>query len=91
MPPTGVDRSAPVVANHEIGIGAPRAAVWQLHADVNSSTNGKFADTATGVHVTTTKSFAGDPVEADRTNVLALLDQSLSSWLQQLKAAAENG
>ena len=46
-----------------------------------------FTDTSTGVHVTTTESFAGAPVTADTLNMQALLDQSLVSWLQQLKAA----
>jgi uncharacterized protein YndB with AHSA1/START domain len=48
-----------------------------------------FADTPTGVHVTTTESFAGEPVAADVANMQALLDQSLRSWLEQLKATAE--
>ena len=49
-----------------------------------------FADTSSGVHVTTTESFAGEPVTADATNMQALLDQSLRSWLEQLKATAES-
>jgi Polyketide cyclase / dehydrase and lipid transport len=48
-----------------------------------------FADSPSGVHVTTTESFAGEPVAADIVNMQALLDQSLQSWLQHLKAAAE--
>ena len=48
-----------------------------------------FADSPSGVHVTTTESFAGEPVAADVANMQALLDQSLRSWLQQLKDAAE--
>jgi hypothetical protein len=48
-----------------------------------------FADTPSGVHVTTTESFADEPVAADVTNMQALLDQSLRSWLEQLKATAE--
>jgi hypothetical protein len=48
-----------------------------------------FTDSESGVHVTTTESFAGEPVAADVVNMQALLDQSLRSWLQQLKAAAE--
>ena len=48
-----------------------------------------FADSPTGVRVTTTESFAGAPVEADVSNMQALLDQSLTAWLQQLKTAAE--
>jgi uncharacterized protein YndB with AHSA1/START domain len=48
-----------------------------------------FTDTPRGVQVTTTESFAGEPVLADVANMRALLDGSLQSWLQQLKAAAE--
>jgi uncharacterized protein YndB with AHSA1/START domain len=48
-----------------------------------------FNDTADGTHVTTTESFAGDPVVADVDSMRALLDQSLRSWLGLLKAAAE--
>ena len=33
--PTDVDRSAPVLANHEVEIRAPLDTVWQLHIDVN--------------------------------------------------------
>ena len=50
-----------------------------------------FADSPTGVRVTTTESFAGDPVAADIANMQALLDQSLQSWLQHLKDVAERG
>jgi uncharacterized membrane protein len=35
MTPTDIDRSAPVVAQHEIEISAPLERVWQLHTDVN--------------------------------------------------------
>ena len=49
-----------------------------------------FTDRPGGVHVTTTESFAGEPVAADVANMRTLLDQSLRSWLQQLKVAAEN-
>jgi uncharacterized membrane protein len=34
--PTGVDRSAPVIARHEIDIEAPVQTVWKLHLDVNA-------------------------------------------------------
>ena len=33
--PTGIDRDAPVIARHEIDIGAPLATVWRLQTDVN--------------------------------------------------------
>ena len=42
-----------------------------------------------GVHVTTTESFSGPPVEADAAALQELLDTSLVSWLAQLKAEAE--
>ena len=45
-----------------------------------------FTDSPTGVHVTTTESFAGAPVEADVSDMQMLLDQSLVAWLEQLKA-----
>ena len=34
--PTDVDKSAPVLAHHEVEIRAPLATVWQLHIDVNN-------------------------------------------------------
>lgn len=48
-----------------------------------------FTDTPNGVRVTTTESFADDPVEADTAAMQGLLDQSLQSWLERLKATAE--
>jgi hypothetical protein len=49
-----------------------------------------FAETASGVHVTTNESFAGDPVDNDKTSMQSLLDASLVAWLGHLKAAAES-
>jgi uncharacterized protein YndB with AHSA1/START domain len=144
--PTDVDRSAPVIAVHEIEIEAPLDTVWRLHTDVNAwpkwqaeitaahidgalepgvsfdwtsygfsvtstvydvaersrvlwgGTSGGitgvhewlFNETPSGVHVTTTESFAGDPVEADAPGMQTLLDASLVAWLGHLKAAAES-
>jgi hypothetical protein len=34
--PTGIDRDAPVIARHEIDIGAPLETVWQLQTNVNN-------------------------------------------------------
>ena len=34
--PTDVDKSAPVLAHHEVEIRAPLDTVWQLHIDVNN-------------------------------------------------------
>jgi uncharacterized membrane protein len=49
-----------------------------------------FSETPGGVHVTTTESFAGEPVEADAPGMQALLDASLVAWLGHLKTAAES-
>jgi uncharacterized membrane protein len=34
--PTDIDRTAPVLARHEIGINAPLDTVWRLQTDVNN-------------------------------------------------------
>jgi uncharacterized protein YndB with AHSA1/START domain len=49
-----------------------------------------FTETPEGVHVTTTESFAGEPVEADAPGMQTVLDASLLSWLGHLKVAAES-
>jgi uncharacterized protein YndB with AHSA1/START domain len=49
-----------------------------------------FSETPGGMHVTTTESFAGDPVEADAAGMQTVLDASLVAWLGHLKAAAES-
>ena len=49
-----------------------------------------FIETPSGVHVTTTESFAGEPVEADTPGMQALLDASLIAWLGHLKTAVES-
>jgi acetylglutamate kinase len=43
-----------------------------------------------GVHVTTNESFAGEPVAVDPEAMQSMLDGSLTSWLDRLKAAAES-
>ena len=43
-----------------------------------------------GVHVTTHESFSGEPVAADATGMQSALDESLTDWLQHLKATAES-
>ena len=142
--PTDIDRTAPVLAHHQIDIRAPLTTVWQLHTAVNAwptwnreitaaKIDGAFApgnsftwtsydftitstiydvvngsrilwggtangitgihewvfDTiARGVHVTTNESFAGQPVEADKAQMQALLDASLTAWLERLKITA---
>ena len=51
----------------------------------------RFAPTSDGVHVTTTESFAGDPVEIDPTGLAAALETALTGWLARIKQAAEAG
>ncbi|GAA4587519.1 hypothetical protein GCM10023194_36700 [Planotetraspora phitsanulokensis] len=48
-----------------------------------------FVETPGGVHVATSESFAGAPVEADPDTMRSMLDMSLRAWLARLKAAAE--
>jgi uncharacterized protein YndB with AHSA1/START domain len=49
-----------------------------------------FRETPSGVHVTTTESFAGEPFEADAAGMQTVLGASLVAWLGQLKVAAES-
>lgn len=48
-----------------------------------------FQETDGGVRVSTSESFAGDPVSADVDGMQGQLDASLVAWLQYLKSAAE--
>jgi hypothetical protein len=48
-----------------------------------------FGETPDGVQVSTTESFSGDPVDADRESMQAMLDASLVAWLAHMEAAAE--
>lgn len=48
-----------------------------------------FSETPRGTHVTTTESFAGEPVEADAQGMQTVLDASLVAWLGHLQVAAE--
>ena len=145
--PTGVDREAPVLAHHEVVIGAPLGDMWNLHTDVNAWTSWQtditeahidgvmepgnsfewtsynfpvrstvyemadrervlwggtaggitgihewvFAATPEGIRVSTTESFAGDPVNADPEAMQNILDSSLVAWLGHMKARAEAG
>ena len=144
--PADIDRSAPVIARHEIDIAAPLEVVGELHTDVDAwptwnqevtaaSLGGAFAAgrsftwtsygftvtstiydvadhsrtlwggaaqgimgthewrferTTDGVHVITSESFAGDPVNADTAGLQAILDSSLTAWLTRLKQKAES-
>jgi Polyketide cyclase / dehydrase and lipid transport len=49
-----------------------------------------FSEIPGGVHVTTTESFAGEPVEVDAQGMKTALDASLVAWLGHLKTAAES-
>ena len=49
-----------------------------------------FAETPNGVRVTTSESFAGEPVAADAAGMKGLLDASLVAWLHHLKTASES-
>ena len=142
---TAIDRTAPVVVDHSILIGAPIEKVWALHADINrwpawqhditaaectgplapgaefTWTSFNFTVTSTvysldsgssilwggesggitGVHewifeptpagtrVSTSESFAGEPVDHAVDELQAQLDFSLRSWLTNLKTEAE--
>ena len=50
-----------------------------------------FVETPEGVQVSTTESFSGDPVNADREAMQNMLDSSLVAWLGHMKAKAEAG
>lgn len=50
----------------------------------------RFEPTPEGVHVITTESFAGDPVDTDPAGLQAILDNSLTAWLTRLKQKAES-
>ena len=50
----------------------------------------RFAQSPAGVHVITTESWAGDPVDANRTGMQTTLDNSLTAWLARLKQKAES-
>jgi hypothetical protein len=49
-----------------------------------------FSEIPGGVHVTTTESFAGEPVDVDAQGMKTALDASLVAWLGHLKTAAES-
>lgn len=48
-----------------------------------------FTEDGDRVVVRTRESWAGAPIDADRDNLAAALDDSLASWLDALKKAAE--
>jgi len=50
----------------------------------------QFAQSPAGVHVITTESFAGEPIDADPARMQTILDNSLTAWLTRLKQKAES-
>ncbi|UXY31954.1 hypothetical protein N8I87_39015 [Streptomyces sp. HUAS TT20] len=48
-----------------------------------------FTEDGDGVMVRTRESWAGAPLDADRDNLAAALDESLGTWLDALKKAAK--
>jgi hypothetical protein len=68
---------------HRVLWGGPAGGITGIHEWV-------FEETAGGLTITTTESFAGGPVEADVASMKAMLDDSLKSWLSQIKRAAES-
>ena len=50
----------------------------------------RFAQGPAGVHVITTESWAGGPVDADPTGMQTILDNTLTAWLTRLKQKAES-
>lgn len=68
---------------HRVLWGGPAGGITGIHEWV-------FEETASGLTITTTESFAGGPVDADVASMKAMLDDSLKSWLSQIKRAAES-
>ena len=71
-----------VDARHRILWGGPAHGITGVH-------EWTFAEDGDGVVVRTRESWAGGPVDADRDNLAAALDDSLTGWLDALKKAAE--
>lgn len=67
---------------HRILWGGPASGITGIHEWL-------FDETPEGVTITTTESFAGAPVDADVSGMQATLDGSLTSWLAEIKRAAE--
>jgi uncharacterized protein YndB with AHSA1/START domain len=71
-----------VDAPHRILWGGPAHGITGVH-------EWTFTEDGDGVVVRTRESWAGAPVEADRENLAAALDESIVAWLDALKKAAE--
>ena len=70
----------------------PPGMPWSsVEATLRAAAPGNEAeDSARVMHVTTTESFAGDPVDADKAGMQAILDNSLTAWIASLKQRAES-
>ncbi|WP_371667188.1 SRPBCC family protein [Streptomyces sp. NBC_00289] len=71
-----------VDAPHRIVWGGPAHGITGVH-------EWTFTEDGDGVVVRTRESWAGAPVDADRANLAAALDDSLNTWLDALKKTAE--
>lgn len=67
---------------HRILWGGPAHGITGVH-------EWAFTEDGDRVVVRTRESWAGAPIDADRDNLAAALDDSLASWLDALKKAAE--
>ncbi|MFE5889673.1 SRPBCC family protein [Streptomyces sp. NPDC056462] len=72
-----------VDARHRIVWGGPAHGITGVH-------EWTFTEDGDCVVVRTRESWAGAPIDADRDNLAAALDDSLRSWLDALKKAAES-
>ncbi|MET8451972.1 SRPBCC family protein [Streptomyces sp. NPDC005209] len=73
-----------VDAPHRILWGGPAHGITGVH-------EWTFTEDGDGVVLRTRESWAGAPVDTDRDNLAAALDDSLSAWLDALKKEAEQG
>ncbi|MEJ8667692.1 SRPBCC family protein [Streptomyces sp. NBC_01614] len=67
---------------HRILWGGPAHGITGVH-------EWTFTEDGDDIVVRTRESWAGAPIDADRDNLAAALDDSLASWLDALKKAAE--
>ena len=71
-----------VVPGERIVWSGPAQGIFAIHV-------WEFTPTATGVHVHTEESWAGEGLDAQAKIYQPLLDQSLTEWLELLKARSE--
>ncbi|GAA1134366.1 MULTISPECIES: SRPBCC family protein [Streptomyces violaceusniger group] len=71
-------------------VDAPHRILWGgLAHGITGLHEWTFTEDGDVVVVRTRESWAGTPVDADRDNLAAVLDDSLSAWLDALKKTAE--